>query len=302
MSLAHTTSEAISEEAWQALWNDSPQRSAFSSVQYAQCAAKAHGLRTRAHWVSDAGTPVAGAIMYGRARLGRVQAVVPPFTQYSALVLNHAPSETAIHRKEDALAALLESLEGSYSRVQLLAKLADPRPAQWRGWQVSPLFTYELTSEQGVESWSASARAAHKKHQGEYYVVEGPDMARDIVKLCAKSYQRHQRKLPANQDAMVSLIGSLGSAVRCFIAQSRKTYERLAGLAVLHDGQTAHYWLAGSVPGPSMTVLLGEVLPELYAAGIKTFDLVGANTPSIAEFKRRFGPRLTQYYALSWRS
>ncbi len=45
-------------------------------------------------------------------------------------------------------------------------------------------------------------------------------------------------------------------------------------------------------------VLLGHILPRLRDDGIEQFDFVGANTPSIAEFKRHFGPVLTPYFYL----
>ena len=68
-----------------------------------------------------------------------------------------------------------------------------------------------------------------------------------------------------------------------------------AGLAALTDGRTAHYWLAGSVPGAAMTVLLAEAFTRLAEEGVTTFDFAGANTPSIAEFKRKFGSTLVPY-------
>jgi hypothetical protein len=47
-----------------------------------------------------------------------------------------------------------------------------------------------------------------------------------------------------------------------------------------------------------MTVLLAEALPRLRADGLAAFDFVGANTPSIAEFKRRLGPALVPYFRI----
>ena len=69
----------------------------------------------------------------------------------------------------------------------------------------------------------------------------------------------------------------------------------LSAVVVAQDGRTAYYWIAGSRPGPGMTVLLAGLLPLLQREGFDTFDFVGANVPSIAEFKRRFGPQLTPY-------
>ncbi len=85
--------------------------------------------------------------------------------------------------------------------------------------------------------------------------------------------------------------------IRIFVARPKDQQQPDAGIVVLHDGETACYWIAGSKPGPAMTVLLGHVLEELKSSGLRSFDFIGANTPSIAEFKRRFGPALTPYYA-----
>ena len=89
--------------------------------------------------------------------------------------------------------------------------------------------------------------------------------------------------------------------VRIFTVAPSKNAAPTAGVALLHDGEQAFYWIAGSVPGPSMTVLIGRLLLELKAAGVDCFDFAGANTPSIAEFKRRFGATLTPYFAVTRR-
>ena len=71
-----------------------------------------------------------------------------------------------------------------------------------------------------------------------------------------------------------------------------------AAFALLCDDRSASYWVTGSSPGPAMTVLLGSVFPLLEAQGLESFDWIGANTPSIAEFKRRFGAMLTPYFRI----
>ena len=121
-----------------------------------------------------------------------------------------------------------------------------------------------------------------------------------IVQLCAESYRRHGRRLPADTAGLLRLVDALHAEgqVRLFTATPHNADTPEGGLAVLHDGHTAHYWIAGSAPGPAMTVLLGHTLPRLRDDGIEEFDFVGANTPSIAEFKRHFGPVLTPYFYL----
>ena len=67
-------------------------------------------------------------------------------------------------------------------------------------------------------------------------------------------------------------------------------------LVALHDERTALDWIAGSRPGPAMTVLLAGVLERLAADGLERFDFGGANVPTIAEFKRKFGGHLVPYF------
>ena len=282
------------------MWDLSPQRTAFSSLAYLTAAARAYSLRARMHLVSREGIDEAGVIVLWRRCVALKQVVQAPFTQYSALLAREPPSEALVHCRRDPLDALLQSLERSYARVQLLAHVDDPRPAQWRRWRVSPLFTYCLDPGAGVADWSASAARTFRKHRASFEIEESPRVAADIVSLCRDSYRRHGRRLPARPARLLSLIASLGDCVRCFAARRHGATSPEAGLAVLHDGATAHYWVAGSLPGPSMTVLIGHVLPLLHTGGITTFDFTGANTASVAEFKRRFGPVLTPYCTLTW--
>ena len=253
------------------------------------------------HLVSVDGRDEAGALVHWRRRGPYRVVVVPPFTQYSAVVLRASPSEAEVHARRSAFDALLAALEPCFARLGFFMTLADVRPAQWRGWQVKPVYTYRLALDPDdlLHTWSSATRRAFRKHSAAYRVEEQPAAA-VIVQRCAESYQRHGRPLPADPTRLRTLVEALlaEEQARLFTATPAEGTTPEGGLAVLHDGQTAHYWVAGSTPGPAMTVLLGHTLPRLRDAGIQTFDFVGANTPSIAEFKRHFGPVLTPYFHL----
>lgn len=125
---------------------------------------------------------------------------------------------------------------------------------------------------------------------------EGLDEVEAAVALVEGSHDRQEHALGTPPETLAVLARALGRAglVRVFVARRGGTPE--AGLLVLTDGHTAHYWLAGSVPGPAMTVLVGHVMERLREEGAAYFDFVGANTPSIAEFKRKFGGLLVPYF------
>ena len=234
-----------------------------------------------------------------RSRIFR-RVTPPPFTQYCGPVLRAQSNEQAVHGRHSALEATLEALEAKYRYMLLLANLEDPRPAQWRRWRVSPRFTYTLSPAEGRADWSSSTRRTFNKYGDVCEVREDSSAAVQVVRCCRKSYARHGRKLPASSEALVRLVESLRERGMARLFTLRRAGRLEGGLALLHDGNTAHYWIAGSKPGPAMTVLLGRALGTLYASGITIFDFVGANNPSIAEFKRRFGARLTPYYCLEY--
>ena len=254
------------------------------------------------HLAAADGRDEAGALVHWRRRGLYREVVVPPFTQYSALVLRAVPSEAEVHARQTALEALLAALEPGFARLGFFMTLSDIRPAQWCGWQVKPFYTYRLAldADDLLPNWSSATRRAFRKHRAAFRVEEQPEATSAIVQRCAESYQRHGRSLPADPARLRMLVDALHAQghARLFTATPTEGTAPEGGLAVLHDGQTAYYWVAGSTPGPAMTVLLGHTLPRLRDAGITTFDFVGANTPSIAEFKRHFGPVLTPYFHL----
>jgi hypothetical protein len=120
--------------------------------------------------------------------------------------------------------------------------------------------------------------------------------------LCADSYGRSGRRLPLPSDRLHGFVGRLktGGAVALYGVRNTFSREIEAAVIVPRDDLAAYYWMAGSLPGPAMTVLIGELLQILAEDGVERFDFVGANTPSIAEFKRKFGCSLQQYQGITF--
>lgn len=296
--------DADVESRWRALWHASPQRSPFSEAGYLRAAAAAGGLRVSVHLVRDGADDLAGVAVWWRRRGPYRELVMPAFTPFSPVLLRDEPSEADVHARQTPFEGLLESLESSYDvlRLHLPLGIDDVRPAAWRGWQSRPLYTYMLQLAPGAEpthGWSSSAARNFRRHRDEFSLVEAD--SKTCADLCAESYERSGRPLPLPAGRLIPMIDRLreSGAAATYGTRSNASGRIEAAVAVLHDMQTAVYWVAGSLPGAAMTVLIGEMLPKLAADGIERFDFMGANTPPIAEFKRRFGCSLEQYYRLS---
>lgn len=239
------------------------------------------------------------AILVQRGPSWASQVVVPPFAPYSALrgPLSHAEPgliEMCARLRAEGVPATL-SLSPDLSR----------RVGDVPGWTRHTRHTYELptgTFDVVMASCSASTRRNIRRGKNAYVETRDPALIPNVVSLAAEAYQRSGRRFPA------PLRGVSDLALQCvergrahFMAlQSPDSGRMEAGIVALHDGHdTAWYWLAGSVPGTAMSVLVARMAAFLHEKQIRRFDLMGANTPPIAEFKRRFGGELVPYCHLS---
>lgn len=232
--------------------------------------------------------------------------IVPPFTPYTSLLTAAPFTDAMVHSNKNGFTALLDQLTQRYDnlRFHLHPSITDARLFQWCQWKASPLFTYRIELaliDETLSSWSESARRSFRKHNADYQFAETSDQMTEVVSLCGQSYSRNGRSSPASSRQTNQLIERLHEdhQIRTFTVKRESEQQASGGVIVLHSDREAYYWVAGSIPGPAMTVLLGNLLPLLKADGFETFDFVGANTRSIAEFKRRFGPVLIPYYAIT---
>ncbi len=287
---------------WQALWVLSPQRTPFSALPYLVATSEVYQLPARIHFVQNDGVDEAGQVVFvkkkGPFRLG----VIPPLMPYSPLLLRDELHEPSVLAGQSPFDLLLESLSTSYHAASFFCNaITDVRAGKWRSWTIRPFYTYTIPSFSlypGISAWSKKgARHVFRKHKASYS-LKSLDCADAVVAHCSQSYQRNNRTIPGGESSLLLLLESLinSNLVHLYGLEEQETQRLEAALAILQDGRTACYWLGGSLPGPAMTVLLGTLILKYQEDGFQDFDLVGANTPSIAAFKRKFGPTLSPYF------
>lgn len=299
--------DAEAVEAWNSLQGTGFGDSVFGESVYLQAVAAGAGLEVDQVVVMSGERPAAAARIPIRRRLGIRRAVIPPLTAYSAVRLETGIKESQIHDRSSVLEVLLDAIEQKFdaAALHLPPQVQDTRVFTWRGWTVRPLYTYGIrldASHDPLDAWSESARRIARQQSAEYAVETGD--ADTQAALVTESYLRNGRKPPLGRNRLARAVGTLTEAGTTTVLAARNiaSGEIEASLTVLRSGSRAYYWAAGSKPGPSMTVLIAALLPRLATDGVGYFDFIGANTASIAEFKRRFGGRLTTYFRAVWRS
>ncbi len=327
----HLLSEPGIRDRWATLAASSLFRTPFSSLRYLDAltkvtgrqlwigfvtmgrdkTAEANGAAGTAHvTVADnaagkdkyALTDIAAIALPGRQFGNWKKADSGPLTPFSCLLARSFPTEEEVHSGSGWDTCLARDLKDQFKSIilPLPVPFQDVRAFQWNGWKVAPRYTFRLDIVPDVNataSWSESTRRNFRKHAAGYRLDETGASARRITALWHQSYSRHARQTPVTLDEATTLIKSLNqSDVRLFSLTKKDEHEPCAGLVLLIEGNEAYYWLAGAEPGPSMTVLIGKVISVLGRDGYSVLDFVGANTPSIAEFKRRFNPTLVPYF------
>ncbi len=296
--LESTSSEA--QQRWSELQSAAANRHAFDSLPLVARLAAAQSMESRAIFVNESGSDVASFLATFR-RVGPFFEVVPPrLVPFSPMIFRRSPQNEA--SLSNAVAVLRNHLVDRYHRVVITMPPGVPSATAplASGWKSDYLKTYVLplqeTSADVTANWSGSTRRLYRKHAGSLSVEEDVSATPTIMTLWIEAYARSGSPLEIDTQAMIDIVAWLHDNDGCRVFSAvRADGSCEGGLIVLIDRDTAYYWIAGSIPGPAMTVILGSVIQLLKSEGVTALDFLGANTPSIAEFKRRFGPQLTEY-------
>jgi hypothetical protein len=274
-----------------------------TSSAYLSALSRATGLELESTFVTKDGIDVAGVSSLV-TKTGPLERLIPaPLTAFSALASKSLPRASELHAGTSWIDELIVALGKRYSTVDLMLPpaLEDVRSAQWNGWTASPLYTYTLQIDAAlVDRWSDGTRRSFKKHASSYHLRSSPDDADNILSLWTEGYLRSEKGAPLSGSPLKSMTESLLEAglAECWVVSTEENGPPQAGVILLADSTIAVYWLAGSIPGPAMTVLIGQLKDILLKRGVNQLDFVGANTKSIAEFKRRFNPDLQSYFRI----
>jgi hypothetical protein len=291
-----TLADDTLRDRWLKLEAASRTRSPFTNWDHQAALQDAYGLRAHVLIADENGADLAGAILFRRRRLITL-VDVPPLTPYSALLVRDDGED----RDSDPLSAILEAIAATTDVVHLEIppSLEKGVPLTPIGYSCIPRATYTVSlkgDSDMLDEWSAGARRTARRHDAGYSFGWENQSGKELIDLAAASYERNGRSLPGGSSAALALLERAIAGGRASIAMLRDEEDQAAAaVAVARSGPDTYYWIAGSHPGPAMTVLLARTFSALRRDGVETFDYIGANVPSIAEFKRRRAGQLVPY-------
>jgi len=185
----------------------------------------------------------------------------------------------------------------------------DPRPFQWAEFDVTTRYTYvvdlaDTDPESVLASFSKSLRRdINNARESEVTVsVEGQGGTRAVFERTRERYGEQDRGFPLSWDYVSDLVAGLGDRARTYVARSPDG-DRLSGVTALFGPDAAYFWLGATRVDHDIAVnsllhwrIIEDVLTDPALDSVAAYDLQGANTEHLCEYKGKFAGDLVPYY------
>lgn len=248
--------------------------------------------------------------------LGRVIVSPPPsmsIPYIGPILMPNSPKQSAHESINKAFTEqILDELDIRTTRtfVRLLCSPSylDPRPLEWSGLTLKPSFTYriDVTSLDEVRSgFSRSLRREIKNAQDLDVTVsvEGIEGAYDVYNDVVSRYDEQDEPFTMPWEFVETMVENLGDKCRVYVARDPDG-EYLSGIIVPFSNDAGYFWLGGaravyenvSINNLLHWKILEDIASDEALESVTKYDLVGANTERLCDYKSKFGGELVPYY------
>jgi Acetyltransferase (GNAT) domain len=185
--------------------------------------------------------------------------------------------------------------------MTLMPEVSDLRAWRWHGFLVGVRYTFYQEFPYDLAQANQSVRARIKKAQKAGYTCRRADSTADVYACLSETEERSRFDYYYPREQLEAAQRFLGREhLRCYTAYA-PSGEAAASYGVLHnEGGHALAWIISTrtnhLPSGVTQLLHRYVTQDLENAGAAGFDLVGADTRSIAAAKAGWGPVLFPYY------
>lgn len=217
--------------------------------------------------------------------------------------------EKRTHRfVEGCLEWVEDSFDPSYVSVRPHVGYDDHRPFVWNGFDLTPRYTYVVDLRPGPEevmaAFSSDARRNVRSTDDDAYAIEEEEgEAPDAIDRVVDHLERRHENRGVDYALAPALLHDLARALpdgelRTYVCRVDGSYA--GGMIALDDGRTVYRWQGGARPLRDVEVPVNDLLDWRIMAdamdrGRERYDLMGANTPELCEYKSKFGPELAAY-------
>lgn len=258
------------------------------------------------------GELAAGMVTGGRKKFGLIRTMVPPYASsfYGPLIRERETEQAskAESFRHGVIDALLKFAEREYQIISfsLPPRFRDIRSFNWRNYSSEVYYTYRTGLKDPEALFSRflpALRRQIKKGEKLPYQIRDADSPEDVVAaydLIHTSYMRQDHSIRFSREQFTTFLATPELKKHLKIRTIWWDEKPVATIVLLVEAAMAYYWLAGGDHRYFRTglnqVLLWQVIRELCESGHPAFDFIGANTPSISNYKSGYNFELVPYY------
>jgi hypothetical protein len=202
---------------------------------------------------------------------------------------------------------ILNELKANYISISLSPALQDPRPFDWSGYSVDPLYDYEIDLTKGTEYLFRTIDKKQRqdltraKKKGITVEVGQKNEFEKILDLMEIRYAQQQKVVTVPRSYLADIFDSYKDNITVFVAKYEE--EIVTGLIDLHYKDTIYSWIGNLKPivkiSPSPTDLLNwEAVSYGCEQGFRYYVLLSAagNERLHSYSSAKFNPELKIRY------
>jgi len=192
----------------------------------------------------------------------------------------------------------------SIRKIKLSPGLNDARPLMWNGYDVKPLYNYEINLDRSLDeiwkSFSKDRRKGIKKTEKcRFNVLEGSKKEIEFIFKSVTERYLSQGVAPiVTKEYLLDVYDALYPNLRVFIIEKDNTY--ITGSIVLTYGKKVLGWFGSTKADTDSShpndLLQWEIIKWAHFEGYKIFEIVWANTYRLCRYKSRYNPTLSLYF------
>ena len=262
------------------------------------------GLQARRFTSGDGGGPGLRAVFY-LDRRGRIR--LPANNPYLPVVFRSSRQRGSGRTAQwhEAAGVLADEMRrrGAANQLYLPPDVEDVRPWSWRGFFVGVRYTYYLDLPYDPTLMAKSLRSDLQRAKTHGMTVERVRDVDLVLECLAESEIRQGFSHNMGRRELLELQAQLGDdALRIYIGFDARGRPANANVALHASGAWAISWIGGT-KSANLThgadpFVMRYMFDDLHAAGAIGVDLCGANMPSVAAFKAKWGARLVTNYGV----
>lgn len=212
------------------------------------------------------------------------------------------------HRRfiEGCLDYVEDRIGPMYRHVRTSYGYTDPRPFEWREFEVTARYTYVVDLDRSeralLQAFSSDARQnVRAVSDSDCEVYEGGHAEIDrIIEQVAARHREQDKSYKLTPAVVHDLYDRLpDGVVRPYAATVDGEFA--GGIVTLESDDAIYRWQGGVTPDVELPVndaLDWHVMTDAISRGVTTYDFLGANNHRLCGYKAKFAPDLRTYHSL----